>query len=524
MKLRTRLTLATLAATVPVALALFAFDAYTHRIAAQEVLTTFVRTRMSFERERCEADPENFGGLHFAGRPPPMRGGPPPRERPERDDDGTRRPPPPSPDEPRPSEFQTSPGDAPPSPRRGTDGKPAGSPPRPAVAFAYDSELRSRNPAAPELTDALKHALDDKDVVFVSRPLWDSDVEVLVRMTWIEGPCAVIHASGSTTERWGGVLPASPIWLLPTAAVFFAILVSMEPVIRRIRALTREAESNASKAYTGLVTEQGDDELTALARAFNRASGRILTELDEKNAREKSLRDFVANTTHDVMIPLTVLQGHLSALRESEATRDDATTRALISAMDESHYLASLLHNLGSASRLDAAADAALQRTDVELGALVSRVASRHRPIAKQLGVSLETATPEDGVTVSADPTLLEQAVSNLTYNAIRYNRSGGHVALVLERPSPNAFRLRILDDGPGIPAGELAQLGERGFRGNEARTRAPDGRGLGLDITFRALKLHGFTFELRNRTEDEGTGIEADLQGPTVCRVLPPG
>lgn len=101
--------------------------------------------------------------------------------------------------------------------------------------------------------------------------------------------------------------------------------------------------------------------------------------------------------------------------------------------------------------------------------------------------------------------------MSNVTYNAVRYNRPLGHVAVILEAVSPDGFCLRVVDDGPGIPAGELSALVERGARGSEARTRAPEGQGLGLHIAYRAAVLHGYRLTLQPSAYG---GLEAKLEG----------
>ena len=92
-----------------------------------------------------------------------------------------------------------------------------------------------------------------------------------------------------------------------------------------------------------------------------------------KSATPRALREFLADTTHDLAIPLTVLQGHLSSLRDVQASA------ALDSAIDEAHYIGALLHNLGAAAKLEAH-ELALQRTPVELGALVMRVLTGNIP------------------------------------------------------------------------------------------------------------------------------------------------
>jgi signal transduction histidine kinase len=207
-----------------------------------------------------------------------------------------------------------------------------------------------------------------------------SDVEVLVRMPWGTGPCAYVLVRGAPL-RFGGLLPQTKIWLLPITILFGAVLVAIGPVLRRIRALTEAVRQSASTAYQTDIVVTGNDEIGELAQAFDAAVRQIRLQIAERDRREKVLRDFLANTTHDVMIPLTVLQGHLATLRD-RAPVADATMRSTVSlAMDEAHYLASLVHNLGAVARLDVD-DAGAQRSRVDIAALAARVVGRHLPIA----------------------------------------------------------------------------------------------------------------------------------------------
>ena len=84
-----------------------------------------------------------------------------------------------------------------------------------------------------------------------------------------------------------------------------------------------------------------------------------------------------------------------------------------------------------------------------------------------------------------SDHTLLEQALGNLVDNAVRYNRPGGHVAVLVDRRGDD-FVLSVEDDGPGVSGGDLARLTMRWFRGSDARTRRHGGKGLGLAIAPR--------------------------------------
>ncbi|WP_437753949.1 sensor histidine kinase [Sorangium sp. So ce1389] len=523
MKLRQRLAVTTIAAALPVMLALSWYDAVVQHRAAERILTEFVYAHMSAAREACEAAPESWGGetsrgpgpeARPAGRPgppgrPPGRGGPPPGEPPRGE------PPPPS--DPPPGEPPPRGAPRPPPPP-GFGQRPRA---RPAVLFAYDEQLRSRNPAAPAVPEALSRALQQADVAVLPFAWGSSDVEVLARMPWSTGPCAIVVGRGTTDPAWGSILPATELWLLPMAVVLGAVLLAVGPVVRRIRRLTEAVRRSASASYGSPVEVLGRDEIGELAAAFNAAGGEIRAQLQEKDRREEALRHFLANTTHDVMIPLTVLQGHLATLRQRAGEGQPADVGVLVSAMDETHYMASLLHNLATVARLDAA-EAALQRSEVDLNALVLRVIGRHRPIARQAGVAIEGAVPAEPLVVQADVTLIEQAVSNVAYNAVRYNRPGGHVAVILEPAAPDRFSLRVIDDGPGIDPAALSKLVARGARADEARTRAPEGQGLGLHIAYRAAELHGFRLTLR---PSEHGGLEVELEG-ALSRVTegPPG
>ncbi|WAS92730.1 sensor histidine kinase [Nannocystis punicea] len=565
MKLRLRLALTTIAVTIPMVVVLVLFDAVARHRAAEEALVGYTLARMQEPggRDRCEADPAGWGGELPPGHGPPSRAGEDLRGREEgsreagdlrgraaaqgeagdlrgrgaesdlrgreaeplrgRDSKQSEGP-----------EKLTGPGEPrgrPPPPLN--DGQPRGRPPpplddgrprgRPAVLFAYDAQLRSANPAAPAVAEPLAAAIATSEVATWpqswpqswARSWMSAEVEVLMRMPWGSGPCALVLAQGNTVPGWlGAVLPPTRIWLAPLVALFAAVLLAMGPVVGRIRRLTEAVRRSASAGYASAVPIDGDDEVGQLARAFEAAGQEVRAQLTAKDRREAALREFLANTTHDVMIPLTVLQGHLSELLEGASAGSAVDRGALVAAMGEAHYIAAIVHNLAIMAKIDADAPR-LHREPVAMGVLVERVLARHRPIARRLRVELDGAVPESPLHVDADVTLLEQAVSNVVYNAIRHNRAGGHVAVLLEALADDRFRLRVVDDGPGVAADELARLVERGFRSDAARTRAPDGQGLGLHIAARVAALHDLELVF---SSPPGGGLQVDFIGPRIC------
>lgn len=466
MKLRTRLAVTSVAVVVPLVVGVLWLDARTRHEAAEQGLRDATLAYMdASERARCEADAAAWGGRPL---PPPDRR------------DGDRGPGGPIPMR-SPSEFTGA----------GLD---------PPVLWAYDAQLHAAHPGAPQLAGPPE------------ADLWPgATISTLVRMPWAAGPCAFVLAEGSSNPGWiGALLPRSPAWLAPAGAALLVLLASVGPVVRRVRRLTRAVRETAAVGFTEAVPAEGHDEITELAEAFGAASREVRTLLAAKDQRERALRDYLANTTHDVMIPLTVLQSHLTTIHDQRLAGQEVELASIVHAMNEAHYLGALAHNLAAAAKLDAG-EPQIARAPVELGALVERVLARHRPVARQLGVSIDGAVPDQPLEALADVTLLEQAVNNIVYNSIRHNRSGGSVGITLDRIGGDRFRIRVVDDGPGIAAEELARITERGYRGREARTRAPGGQGLGLAIVVRVAEALGLSLRLQ---ASEYGGLQVDVCG----------
>ncbi len=507
MKLATRLSLTLLLTAVPLTAGLVFVRERAARAAELDALVDYARGRMeSGGREACEEDPEFF-------QDPPARlpgerrfgaGGP-------RDPLGL------GPGGPNGPRARAREGRLDPLPPR------AGAGPGPGGTrfelWGYNPDLRSDNPLAPKLDGELRAELE-RGAAIASRPFEMPEraglprrggLEAAVRMAWDTGPCAIVLArridmAGAgplAFDRYGVPALLAGVLVLVT---LFAFL----PFVRRVRELTAGVRRSAASGYAEPVGASGSDELSELGRAFDAAGTQVRDQISQLERRERSLRAFVENTTHDVMLPLTVLQGHLVALERRAAAHEVPDPARVREAQEEAHYLGALLENLGAAAKLEAD-ELPLQRYRMSLNRLVERAVGRQATIARGKGIDLVHALPGEEVEVEADVTLFERAVSNLVHNAVRYGREGGHVAVVLEVDG-DEFVVRVLDDGPGVSDEELARLHERSYRTETARRRHPTGTGLGLSIAKEICERHGFGFQLRRA---EVGGLEAILRGP---------
>ena len=373
--------------------------------------------------------------------------------------------------------------------------------------FFYDPDFKPRRSGEPRFPEAAKARLRSGETLVNGSD--EGGFFGAAATSWTGGPCTYALAIMPTPPPLAAFGPLIIGALLLIGAPAVALWFALAQPVARIHALAGSVREAAARRYETSVPVTGRDEIAELGHAFNDAAAVVRAHVAEVERREKALRDFVAHTTHDVALPLSVLLGHVSSLREKAEGGDSRDTVAAIA--QETQYIASLLANLEAVARLES--DAALhERHPVDLVALVERVAVRHRGIASSTGVDFNHSVPALPAWATGDVTLIEQAVNNLVHNAIQYNHAGGHVALVLEVNGPG-FALRVSDDGPGVLDHDMARLGESRFRSEEARSRRPNGMGLGLSIARDVARRHDFTLTLGNRTEG---GFEAVLAGNT--------
>ncbi len=471
MKLRTRLALTLAVLVVPLALTVALYVARARERTVRETVSEALWQRVDDEaRRRCEADPARWP------RGPRIRG---PRRR-----------------------------------GRGRGAGPLAARPhvssrRGAGPFPFDRNLESAHPDAPVLSPdvraELREALASEPSHRVA-PVGGRGPFLAVRMPWEEGPCAVLlvrppHEPEGTFRR-----ALVPTLFVSLGSILLAVFVA-GPMVRRIRRLIGAIREGRPVPEALL---RGADELTELSRAFEDRRRTLEERLARIEAQEEALRRFVANTAHDVMTPVTVLQGHLAAIEEASRAGEGVDPGRLREAMEEAHYVSSLLRNLNLAAKLEAGAS--FEKHPVDLNALVERIVARYRPYARQREVAVDFAVPEPSLRADGDVTLLEQALGNLVQNAIRYNDRGGHVAVLLEGDaSAGGFRLVVLDDGPGVDEADLARITERGYRGARARMRRPGGLGLGLALVRDVAERHGF--DLAFESPEEG-GLRVVLRG----------
>ncbi|GAA3508457.1 hypothetical protein GCM10023075_67940 [Streptosporangium album] len=282
------------------------------------------------------------------------------------------------------------------------------------------------------------------------------------------------------------------------AAVLALIMVQLlaRGMTKPLREMAAAAQTIAEGRYGLRVTATSRDEVGELARAFN-AMAADLGEVDRQR------RELVANVSHELRTPITALRAVLENMVDGVSAPDQAT---LETALAQTERLGRLVAQLLDLSRLESGARR-IESEDVELGPLCDQ-ALREAVLAGD-GVTARCEVPGE-LSVRADPDLLAQVLANLLDNAVRHSPDGGVVVLAAVAEG-EGVRLRVTDEGPGIPAEDRARAFERFSRLDAGRAADDGGAGLGLAIAKEIVELHGGSIHVE---EGAGCRVAVDLPG----------
>ena len=210
---------------------------------------------------------------------------------------------------------------------------------------------------------------------------------------------------------------------------------------------------------------------------------------------EEMRADFIANASHELRTPLAALLGFVETL-QGPAKDDPAARDKFLSIMQgQATRMARLIDDLLSLSRIEL--NAHLQpSTPLDLAPVVRQVVDGLQTLARDRGVEINVALPQDELIVLGDRDELIRALENLVENALKYGAAGKRVDVTVTRAltragSPEA-RVAVRDYGPGIAPEHLPRLTERFYRVDVTDSRAQGGTGLGLALVKHVLNRHG--------------------------------
>ena len=280
-------------------------------------------------------------------------------------------------------------------------------------------------------------------------------------------------------------------------------------ITRRLDKLLNGIRGMRSGTYGATVEVEGDDEIRKLADEFNAMSVRL-------RDTEELRRTFVSDASHELRTPLSSIRLLTDSIIQTRDIDIDTAREFLADIGEEIDRLTRIAEKLLILTRLDGAQD--LTRQPIDLKKTVEAAAHMLEPIAKEAGVALKTDL-DDACIIQADPDGAHQIVFNLMENAVKYNKPGGYVHVILFAKDQKVS-LIVDDTGIGIPREDYDRIFERFYRVDKARSRkGAGGTGLGLSIVLKNVQNFGGTIQVE---PSAAGGTRFILHFPQVQEALP--
>ena len=259
-------------------------------------------------------------------------------------------------------------------------------------------------------------------------------------------------------------------------AVVLAYLLSRK-IARPVMDINASARALSGGQYTPY-TGNGYREVMELDATLTRAAADL-------NRVEQLRRELLANISHDLRTPLTMITGYAEVMRDLPGENTPENVQIII---DEANHLTQLVNDLLDLSKLQAGT-VSLTLTRFNFTELVRSTLLRYQKLTEKNGYVLSFEAGEDAW-VEADQTRISQVIYNLINNAIHYT-GDTKVITLRQEIGQDSVRLDVIDNGEGIPEDQLPLVWERYYKIDKVHRRSTVGTGLGLSIVQSVLELH---------------------------------
>ena len=310
--------------------------------------------------------------------------------------------------------------------------------------------------------------------------------QMLVGQLSADGKYGIIVSTGMAQIATAAEVLRSILWpvalILLVLDLLFAMLFSRW-FTRPVQQLSSGAKEIAAGNYDIQLPVVHHDEIGQLAEDFNHMAAEV-----KRSAQLE--KDILANVSHDLRTPLTLIKGYAETVRDLTGTDAEKRTEQCNIIVDETDRLSALVNSVMELSKVQSGAEKP-NLIDFDMGELCFEVVGRYDALCDQNHWHLELQADE-AAPVRADPAMMERVLHNLLGNAFHHIGADGQVMLRV-LPQADGCRVEIEDHGPGIPPEDLPYIFDRYYRARQDSGKV--GTGLGLSITKAILQQHGFAF-----------------------------
>ena len=268
-------------------------------------------------------------------------------------------------------------------------------------------------------------------------------------------------------------------------AVYFADRIS-----KPIKSITQTARKMGKGNYNVKFEANSYSEINNLAKTLNVAA----YELGQADNRQK---DLVANVSHDLKTPLTMIRSYAEMIRDLSGDIPEKRNAHLAVIIDESERMSRLVSDMATITAMQTK-KTQLHRQQTDLSSITASILASYEILQEQEGYDFIFNAPKEAF-VYADEDKIKQVVANLTNNAVKYC-GADKVITVTIRKVGKVYRLEVSDHGPGIKPEELPHVWDRYYKTSSNYVRETTGTGLGLSIVKEILTLHGANYGVESK------------------------
>ncbi len=241
---------------------------------------------------------------------------------------------------------------------------------------------------------------------------------------------------------------------------------------------------------------------------FNKGVIAVLHDITDQEKVDQERRDFVSNVSHELRTPLTSMHSYLEALSDGAWEDKEIAPRFLEVTQNETERMIRLVNDLLKLSRMDGGREQ-LEKSFVNFTDFFNHIIDRFEMMKKET-IMFKRHIPREPVIIEIDEDKVMQVLDNIISNANKYSPDGGRISFYLKK-FEDEIEVSIADEGLGVPDEDLANVFDRFFRVDKARSREMGGTGLGLAIAREVIEAHGGRI-WAERNKNKGTIIKFTL------------
>lgn len=236
----------------------------------------------------------------------------------------------------------------------------------------------------------------------------------------------------------------------------------------------------------------------------------VVHDTTKQEKLEDMRKEFVSNVSHELKTPLTSVKTYAETLMEQDELDEESKKKFLGVILTESNRMARLVSDLLQLTKFDYK-KIAWEKIDFDITELTKQICEKHKIQAEKKNQILECYETSNVPLVYGDRDGIEQVITNILINSIKYTQEGGNVKVYIGSVHEDAY-IKIIDNGIGIPEEDLPHVFERFYRVDKARSREMGGTGLGLPIAKEIIESNNGSISIKS---EKGKGTEVIIKVP---------